>query len=313
MNSSSALVILLESVLGKGKQTSNGNYAFRCPNGCHEKKLKLEINLETQQYQCWICSSRKDGFRGKKISTLLKKLKASANKINEAKLLTNDLSKQEILDIGSIVLPKEFISLSQFMTKKYDNILSKHALNYLKNRDVSSDDILKYNIGFCPYGQYGKRIIVPSYDKDGILNYFIARSFDDNFIKYKNPPQGVKDIIGFELYINWSAPIIIVEGIFDALRIKRNVIPLFGKVIHQKLMTKLVKSDVDRIYIALDKDAIKDSIRCCEKLLEYNKEVYLVEIQSKDFSEMSKDKILELLEDTDPLNFQRLIELKLGL
>ena len=70
-----ALLLLLESVLGKGKATSKGNYAFNCPL-CNHHKPKLEINLETNSkmenpWHCWICDSK-----GKTIRSLLKTIKS---------------------------------------------------------------------------------------------------------------------------------------------------------------------------------------------------------------------------------------------
>ncbi len=35
--------------------------------------------------------------------------------------------------------------------------------------------------------------------------------------------------IPFEIFINWNSPIIRCEGMFDAISIKRNAIPLLGK------------------------------------------------------------------------------------
>jgi hypothetical protein len=123
--------------------------------------------------------------------------------------------------------------------------------------------------------------------------------------------MSVKDVIGFELYINWKAPIILCEGIFDALTIKRNVIPLFGKVLHEKLMMKLVKSEVDRIYIALDSDAIKSALKHCETLMSYGKKVYLVEMNGKDANEIGYENFLNTIENTYPLTFHGLLAKKL--
>ena len=148
----------------------------------------------------------------------------------------------------------------------------------------------------------------------GKLNYFIARDYKDAASqKYKNPPVASKEIIGWELFINWDAPIILVEGIFDALTIKRNVIPLFGKVLHDKLMQKLVMSSVNRIYIALDQDARRDALRQAEKLMSYGKEVYMVELEGKDANEIGFEAFLNTIEQTQPLTFQSLLEKKLQL
>ena len=194
---------------------------------------------------------------------------------------------------------------------KVAQIEAKHALKFLTKRNVTKDDILKYNIGFCKEGSYGGRIIIPSYDANGILNYFVARAYKESDRKYKNPPVASKEVIGLELYINWDAPIILCEGMFDAITIKRNVIPLLGKVLHNKLMEKLVKSSVDRIYIALDNDAKKDALKHAEKLMSYGKEVYMVELEGKDANEIGFESFLNTLEHTEPLTFQSLLEKKL--
>jgi DNA primase len=306
-----ALLFLTESVLGKGQSTSKGNYAFKCPFCTHHKN-KLEVSLRTTAkrenfWHCWVC-----GAKGKTLLTLFKKVKAPKDKIDELNLLVVPTKKEEIVT-GTLELPKEFISLLNSVEDKIAQIEAKHALKFLKKRGITQEDIIKYNIGFCKDGAYNERVIIPSYDAKGRLNYFIARSYKNSDRKYKNPPALVKDVIGFELYINWNAPIILVEGIFDALTIKRNVIPLFGKVLHSKLMQKLVKSSVDRIYIALDNDARKDALKQAETLMSYGKEVYLVEMEGKDANEIGFEQFLNTLEKTVPLNLKTLIEKKLNL
>ena len=307
-----ALLFLVESVLGKGQSTSKGNYAFKCPFCTHHKN-KMEINLRTTSkrenfWHCWIC-----GAKGKTLLSLFKKIKVPTNKIAELNILVVPENTKNI-EIGTLQLPKEFISLLNTIEDKIAQIEAKHALKFLKKRGITQDDIIKYNIGFCKEGKYEGRVIIPSYDEDRKLNYFIARDYKDaSPQKYKNPPVSAKDVIGFELYINWDAPIILVEGIFDALTIKRNVIPLFGKVIHGKLMEKLVKSSVNRIYIALDADARRDALKQAEMLMAYGKEIYLVEMEGKDANEIGFEKFLNTLEQTTPLNLQSLIEKKLQL
>jgi DNA primase len=308
-----ALLFLIESVLGKGQSTSKGNYAFKCPFCTHHKN-KMEISLRTTAkrenfWHCWVC-----GAKGKTILTLFKKIKAPKSKIDELNILIIPSKKENHVELGILELPKEFISLSTPVEDKVAQIEAKHALRFLKKRGLTQNDIKKYNIGFCKEGKYEYRVIIPSYDENSKLNYFIARDYKEPSLqKYKNPPASAKDVIGFELYINWDAPIILVEGMFDALTIKRNVIPLFGKVIHGKLMEKLVKSSVDRIYIALDNDARRDALKQAEMLISYGKEVYLVEMEGKDANEIGFEQFLNTLEKTTPLNLQSLIEKKLQL
>lgn len=310
-----ALIILLESVLGKGQKTSKGNYAFKCPF-CNHHKNKLEINSITNDkkenpWHCWVCEAK-----GKTVKSLFKQLKVSVNKIKELELIIVPGKKEEYNIYNTTTdLPKEFIPLIDVtQLDKLTQIEAKHALKFLHKRNINTNDIIKYNIGFCKEGKYGQRVIIPSYDNNGKLNYFIARDYTNQQPqKYKNPPVDVKSIIGWELFINWDAPIILVEGMFDALTIKRNVIPLFGKVIHEKLMKKLVASTVNRIYILLDKDAIKNALKYCEELMTYNKEIYLVELEGKDANDVGFENFLNSIENTPPLTFQRLLLKKLNI
>jgi DNA primase len=154
-------------------------------------------------------------------------------------------------------------------------------------------------------------IIIPSYDAEGNLNYFISRNFNKNSkIKYKNPDVS-RDIIGLELFINWNTPIVLCEGVFDAIAIKRNAIPLLGKTIQNNLMKKIINSTVQNIYIALDKDAMKQALNFCENLMNEGKEVYLVDIDDKDPSDMGFVKFTNLIQNTLPLTFSNLLEKKL--
>jgi DNA primase len=305
-----ALIFLIDSVLSKGKSTSKGNRAYHCPE-CKHHKLKLEVNLnETsphfQFYQCWVC-----GFKGKKLSTLFKKLEVDSNKINQLKLLVKTDSRQvEVVDDKKVELPKEFISL---ISPPLNNLSAKKALHYLKSRGLIKEDIIKYNIGYCEFGTFSNMIIIPSYDAEGNINYFTARNFDKNSsIKYRNPDVS-RDIIGLELFINWNVPITLCEGMFDAIAIKRNVIPLLGKTIQNSLMKKIINSSVKKIYIALDKDAIKQALNFCEILINEGKEVYLVDLNEKDPSNMGFEKFTNEIQNTLPLTFSNLLEKKLQL
>jgi len=305
-----ALIFLIDSVLSKGKSTSKGNRAYHCPE-CKHHKLKLEVNLnETsphfQFYQCWVC-----GFKGKKLSTLFKKLEVDSNKINQLKLLVKTDSRQvEVVDDKKVELPKEFISL---ISQPLNNLSAKKALHYLKSRGLIKEDIIKYNIGYCEFGTFSNMIIIPSYDAEGNINYFTARNFDKNSsIKYRNPDVS-RDIIGLELFINWNVPITLCEGMFDAIAIKRNVIPLLGKTIQNSLMKKIINSSVKKIYIALDKDAIKQALNFCEILINEGKEVYLVDLNEKDPSNMGFEKFTNEIQNTLPLTFSNLLEKKLQL
>lgn len=298
--------------MGKGRSTARNNTAFHCPF-CNHSKPKLEIQIHTNEkkenpWHCWVC-----GEKGKTLISLFKKVKAPSSKIQELNSLIKPGTKQ-VEQFQTLALPKEFIPLSQIHNlDSVSKIEAKHAIKFLKNRKITEDDIFKYNIGFCAEGGFNHRIIVPSYDADGNLNYFVTRTYiPDESQKYKNPPVG-KNTIGWEYYINWNTPIILVEGIFDALTIKRNVIPLFGKTISEELMKKIVSSQVQKIYVALDNDALREALKHCEKLMSFGKEVYLVELDGKDANEIGFENFLNIIENTEPVTFSSLVNKKLSL
>ena len=301
------LVTLVDSVLGQGKKTSNGNYAYHCPF-CYHHKPKLEINFtENKQghnpWHCWVCNTR-----GKTIVGLFKKTEASPEKIAEAKsYVKSGYEVEETIVKNTLKLPEEFTPLYPIPS----GISAKHALFYLKKRNITTEDIIKYNIGYCEFGEYANMIVIPSYNANGELNFFVGRSFEkESFRKYKNPSVS-KDIIPFELFINWESPIVLCEGLFDAMTIKRNAIPLLGKHIQNNLMKKIVTSKVEQIYIALDKDAQKDALDFCEVFMNEGKEVHLIDMEDKDPSEMGFKSFLNLLHKSTPLTLSGLLSRKL--
>lgn len=303
------LVNLVNSVLGAGKRTARGNQSYNCPF-CNHTKPKLEVNFSENKkgynpWHCWVC-----GKKGTRISSLFKQLKASTDKFTELyKLVSEEKEYNQKENIIDVKLPKEFKSISDNAI----DLTGKQAWNYVKNRGITLEDISKYGLGYCEYGNYKNMIIIPSYDENGKLNYFTGRSFErEPYRKYRNPETS-RNIIPFELFINWNLPLILCEGPFDAIAIKRNAIPLLGSNVQGSLMKKIVTSTVKKIYIALDSDAIKKSLKYAEEFINEGKEVYMVELQGKDPSEMGFYNFTKLIQTTTPLTQYDLMEKKLQL
>ena len=305
-----SLIALVNSVLGTGKQTASGNYAYHCPF-CNHHKPKLEVNMKENTkgdnpWHCWVCDKK-----GRKLYQLFKQVSAPQEKMSELRAIVKYTGPETQIETKEVVqLPKEF--------KTFDNIRpsdieGKHALAYLKSRGITEEDIIKYNIGYCTSGTYKNMVIIPSYNSEGQLNYFTGRSFEkDPYTKYKNPEIS-RDIIPNEHLINWSLPLVICEGMFDAIAIKRNAIPLLGKNIQSELRKKIVTSTIKKIYIALDTDAMKQAIRFAEEFLNEGKEVYLIDLKGKDPSEIGFSNFTNLIQNTYPLTSYQLMERKLQL
>ena len=298
---------LLESILGGSKSARGGDEAvFTCPS-CNHHKKKLTFNLASQKFQCWVC-----GYKGHRAFQLLKKANspgAAFSALKEIDKQYNFKSKvKQKIDVNTLQLPKEVTPIISSSA-----VLSKHALHYLDQRGITQQDVVKYDLHYCEQGPLRNMVVIPSYDKDGFLNYYVGRSFDKNaYIKHKLA-SSTKDIIGFEMYINWDLPVILCEGAFDAMAIKRNAIPLFGKKLSTTLMKKIIKSNVEKIYLALDEDALKDAFNHAETFMSYGKKVYLIEMGDKDPSELGFEQFTKLLHNATELTTSILMKKRLAL
>ena len=305
--SSNILLGFIENVLGKSHKRARENYAFNCPK-CNHHKPKLEVNLHTDEngqnpFECWVC-----GFKGRTIKSLLKQLQVPAEQAYEILKYVRKGDEVGYAPTSTVELPKEFQSLYEATTT---SIIANKVRSYLYKRGFTDRDFLKYNIGYCTSGQYTGRIIIPSYGENNQLNFFVARTFEDAYHKYRNP-ECSKDIIGFENLINWSQPIILVEGVFDAIAVKRNAVPILGKSLSKALIRKIVSSTVEDIYIALDRDALKKALQYVEQFLNMGKKVYLVDMQDKDPSEMGFVNFTHHVQQAEEMDLGKLLRYKLS-
>lgn len=295
-----------------------GEVKYHCPY-CHHHKHKLQVNLDTYntdsfgRFKCWVC--KKSG----NLITLYKLFNATKNQFITLRSIMSNVNTKYSKTIGNdghrgrkqvLRLPSKFKSL--LTASPYPEY--KHAVNYSKKRGLKLNDILRYNIGYIEEGEYSGMLIIPSYDEKGELNFFTGRSFFSSvkFNKHKNPSWS-KNIIANELFINWSEPITIVEGPLDAVAVKRNAIPLYGKNISNKLKIKILEEEVKCIYIALDSDAMNEIIPIAEEFFNNGINIYIVELNDKDPSDMGYIKFMEQRNKTIPLTRSRLMKLKMGL
>ena len=269
----SAVFEILEDIFGNYKNHNDYRYqvSFDCPVCSHEikgldkgdGKGNLEINYKYGVYKCWVCAESHETHGS--IYKLIKKF-GNPKQLKKYILLKpeedEDGNKKEYKPVK---LPKEFIlfkdaSFGMKLTPGY-----KQALNYIKKRNITDLMLQLYNIGFCATGPYENRIIIPSYDENRRLNYFIARSFlNKTNRKYMNPVVQKEVIIFNESLINWDEPVYIVEGAFDSIFIP-NAIPMLGKFMGEHLFKKLY-DNAKKIIIVLDPDAYIDQERLYHRL-----------------------------------------------
>ena len=283
---------LIKEILGRGYASSD-EYLFFCPYCKHHKK-KLSVNTEKDFFKCWVCD-----ISGRTIRRLVRRF-GSRDQLQAWDALsgkTDITTFDEILEFRSsdvplqrTSIPDEFVTL----TGRSTPTSAEHARKYLEKRGITQEDILRWKIGYCVRGQYEGRIVVPSFDEEGYVNYFIARTYDGNWRKYMNPSLS-KDIIFNHLYIDWDSDIILVEGIFDAIKAGSNSIPLLGSTLREnsKLFHEIVKHDTP-VFLALDPDAEKKTNNIIKTLLQYGIELYQIDVSGfDDVGEMTKEEFLE--------------------
>jgi DNA primase len=301
------VISILDTTLGVGSSLKGNEQQHHCPF-CHHHKKKLQVNLDTQQWHCWVCNSK-----GRSISSLLRKLNVDKRDLDRLHKIYGDEPAYSPTEeyVIKLQLPKEFKQL-HFKPSGLFNPIYNKAIHYLSQRGIKDSEIVKYNIGYCEDGLYGGRIIIPSYDESGELNYFIARSFyEDEKMKYKNPPVN-RDVIVFENQINWNEPITLVEGAFDAFSVKRNVIPLLGKFLLSKLKNKIFEKGVKEITIMLDSDAIEDSTKHSEWFIKNGIKVKNIIPNGKDAGELGYERVNELIKTTTETGWDDLVLSKLN-
>jgi len=272
------LISLLSQILGDYKEFGKGEVYFTCPF-CHNHKRKFAVNIVKNAFHCWHC-----GAKGRSLITLFKRLDVSPSQLKELRSLLSDDQINNYIEEETntdLYLPPGFKPL--WVPNK--SIHYVNAIKYLKNRGITGYDIIRYQMGYTMDGPYANRIIIPSYDSNNKLNYFLARSFYESGLKYKNPPVS-KNVIVFENQINWKMPLVLCEGVFDAIAIRRNAVPLLGKFVPKKLLKMMIKNQVKEVYVALDDDAITEAREIEQNLSQYGIDVKLVNLDKKDPSEL---------------------------
>ncbi len=301
-------VEILKNAFGDFKRQKD-ELLFFCPF-CKHHKNKFSINTNTHKYKCWVCDVKGNNIRRvlkKYISTsLLFEWDKLTGRLNVSDL--DSIFEQENVIVDTIVdLPNEFVSLANKNLPK----TSLAPLKYLFDRGISKEDILKWKIGYCSSGQYENRVIVPSFNMQGNCNYYVARSIADAWPKYLNP-EASKDICFNELYLDWDKDVTIVEGVFDAIK-SQNSIPLLGSTLNDKstLFKRIVFND-PTIYIALDPDAETKARSLIDKLIEYDLEIYKIDISGyDDVGSMTKQEFINRKNNATLINDEWSIESQL--
>jgi hypothetical protein len=278
---------ILSSFLGESKQGGYSNdttqYQFNCPYCAEEKggpdgKYNMEVSLEILKFHCWAddiagsLSKLVKRFGGR---ILLKEYYDIVKSLKSSKLYEFSENSGKIREKEALHLPKTYQPI--VLSKCRDKFL----LSYLKKRKIDQKIINKFKIGYTTWDEEDKawanRIIIPSYDQFGALNYFVGRNFlpdkpNSTFkrIKYKNCDADKKEIVFQEGLIDTDSDIILVEGALDCIY-GPNTISLLGKFLTRdsELFKFLTERANARVIICLDNDTKEvETLKICRLLNE---------------------------------------------
>lgn len=295
-------VDFINRVLGKGAPTRDGrNYDVRCPfcNDPDRSKRKLSINTSNDLNQCWVC-----GWSARNLLPIVKRFGTSEDvrEYREKFIGTRDETNHEQVQYERPKLPADF----SLLALECKTLAQKRAMNYLLSRGLTKDDLWRYRFGTSEEGDFNGRVIFPSFDANGYVNYYTARS-TERYVKkrYINPPGRRSEVIFNEMFVDWNSELVICEGPFDAVKCGDNVVPILGNRLSERsvIFSKILENETP-VVVALDPQE-QDKIHALVKLFElYAIDVKTVDLgDAKDPGDMSKDSFSQALKDSKKLTW----------
>lgn len=272
--------------------------AFKCPicKSSDKSKKKLVVRIADGWYHCWVC-----GLSGKSYYSLFKKTFPQALGDPDCTIFFDEKPKfivsQEVE--VKVELPSDSILVGLDESHDPDVLAVK---NYLKERGLTKGDMLRWRICASKSGKLMRRVIIPSFDSEGELNYFISRSISDKGAKYINADKKRTEIIFNEIDVDWTKPILLVEGVFDALKCPENTIPvLTSELSKDSVLFQKLWQNRCQVTVGFDPDLKAKSHKTCEILSKAGLEVFQVWApEGKDFGKMTKEEVLKTLQGAKP-------------
>lgn len=322
----------IEKAFGNGKPSNQGlNLSVVCPvcksfKDLNYSKQKLVIRTDNFYCQCWVC-----GFKARSILKLLRKYKPNYVQeyldsfIGNAEVLK--LTIEEKLDMGIVEhdpqappeLPEGFRLLAT--TQSTSKYFHSH-IEYLESRGIASEEELWYwKLGLVPWEnkEYRYRVVIPSFDAEGELNYWTARSIEKTaFQRYKNPSSNRENIVFNELNLDWKKELLLVEGPFDLVKTKKaneNATCLLGSELTSdyKLFEKIV-SNKTPVVLSLDPEAQRKQYKIAERLHEFGNEVKILDLSKdvEDIGSLSTEQFTHIYSTAIDYNEDYILRMKIN-
>lgn len=297
-----------ESLFGRGRLSGNGkNFDVRCPicAPSDPSKKKLAIRTSDDANHCWTC-----GWKSRSLLPLLRKY-GSQEQVSLYKqqlgINNNLIVAEESLEENKIELPKDFCLLTLGNTRDPD---VKALWRYVHGRGLDEKDAWYFKFGFSNEPRWKRRVLMPSFDSTGCLNYFVARAIDSNRKpKYDNPDVDKNPVVFNEINIDWSKRIVLCEGPFDLVKCPENSTALLGSDLDERheIFNKILLHNTP-VALALDGDMWSSKMpKIVKKLQEYDVDVVVVDVRPwGDPGNMSRAQFEAALSNASPLSWNDL-------
>ena len=287
---------LLEGAFGGGYLNVDGvNFHMCCPQ-CKDSrtsKKKLYIQLEDGWFHCWVC-----GLSGKNLNFLFRKFAPS--RANACRDLFPDKSSKIVVVEDQIEIPDLPDDLILLVEAGKDPD-ARDVLDYLRSRGLTQGDLYRWRVCVSNEFQFRRKAIFPSFSSDGQFNYYTARHIDETKFKYKNAKIPKRNIVFNEIDIDWNNPIILVEGVFDAVKCPDNTIPSLGSSLPtSSMLYKKLKQNKCTVIVAFDDGAELMSHKVCNRLHLAGCDVYNLSVKGGDLGSRSKQEVRNILSQTKP-------------
>jgi hypothetical protein len=172
---------------------------------------------------------------------------------------------------------------------------------------MTEHDLWYYRFGVSEEKRWYRRVIVPSFDALGNLNYFTARAIDKNRKpKYDNPDSDKTSIVFNEICVDWTSRLVLCEGPFDYVKCGENAVPLLGSDLNESsLLFNMITAHATPVALALDTDMKSTkTIEAAKKLLEYGISVDVVDLGGvPDPGTMTKRQFAAVLDAAKPFSW----------
>ena len=276
---------------------------LNCPqckkNG--KKKKKLSVRLEDGVYHCWVCE-----LKGKNLGYLFKTYAPGLqDELRDVGFGSGSSGRSEAEsapeEVQSVTIPSGFILLANSVNSTDPDV--KDCIRYCYSRGLTLSDLWYFKLGTCKTGKFRRRVIFPSFDSEGELNYFTARAIDPvTVMKYLNSKVSKSDIIFNEINIDWKTELVLVEGPFDLTKTTGNATCLLGSSLSKEcsLFKQIVRHQTP-VVLALDPDVRKKSHTIAKLMTQYGISVRTVDVPvGTDIGDMSKKQYDQLMATAAP-------------